>query len=51
VPKAATLVSKKLTTGGYTYNWEVSGYVSGLFFYKLKVEGGFMETKKLILLK
>jgi hypothetical protein len=49
--EVATLVSEKLTPGNYKYTWEASDFASGIYCYNLKTEGGYMETKKLILLK
>jgi len=48
--EVATLVLEKLAAGTYEYQWDASGLTSGVYFYQLKV-GGFVQTKKLILLK
>ncbi|MFC2088682.1 T9SS type A sorting domain-containing protein [Calditrichota bacterium] len=46
----AALVSEKLTPGKYKYNWDASGFPSGVYFYKLKT-AEFTQTKKLILFR
>jgi len=48
--EVATLVSDKLTLGGYQYNWDASQHASGMYFYKLETES-FNITKKMILLR
>ena len=45
-----TLVSKKLAAGNYSYNWDASGFASGVYMYNFTA-GKFSETKKLILLR
>lgn len=49
--EVATLVSEKLTPGNYEYQWNASGFSSGIYFYKFHLKNGLLETKKLILLK
>lgn len=50
--KVATLVDKQLQPGTYETEWDASAYASGVYLYKMTVNGsGFTETKKLILLK
>ena len=41
---------KELTTGTNRVEWTATGLPSGIYFYQLKTEG-FMETKKMILIK
>jgi hypothetical protein len=48
--EVATLVSEKLQAGKYKYDWDASGMASGLYVYRLEVNGK-MYQKKLILLK
>ncbi|MGH2568875.1 MAG: PQQ-dependent sugar dehydrogenase [Bacteroidota bacterium] len=45
----ATLVNEELTAGNYEATWGADGFSSGVYFYRL-VAGGFVETKKLLLL-
>jgi len=45
-----TLVNSQLKPGIYKTEWDASNYPSGIYFYKLTVQG-FSETKKMILIK
>jgi len=49
--KVATLVNKVQPAGHYEVRWDASGYPSGVYYYQLKNTGGFMQTRKLLLLK
>ena len=44
------VVSDQLKAGSYKYNWDASGFTSGIYFYQLTT-GNLKETKKMILLK
>ena len=46
----AALVSKKQSAGNYSVTFDGSNYTSGIYFYKLEIDG-FSETKKMILLR
>lgn len=46
----ATLINDEKPAGTYTINFNAAGVASGVYFYQLKADG-FVETKKLILLK
>jgi len=46
-----TLVSGKLKAGNYQYKWDASGFASGIYYYRLSTESGFVKTRKLVLLK
>jgi hypothetical protein len=48
--EVATLVNKIQQPGIYKVDWDASKFSSGVYFYELKTDG-FVETKKLILLK
>jgi hypothetical protein len=48
--EVATIVNKKLPAGDYNYQWNTSGFASGVYFSQLKA-GDFVRTKKLILMK
>ena len=48
--EVATLVSKKMNPGNYTYTFDGKNLASGVYYYKL-VAGDFGEVKKMILLK
>jgi len=50
----ATLVDKKQPAGSYQVEWDASGFASGIYIYRLKVQGqkqNAVFTKKLVLLK
>jgi hypothetical protein len=51
--KVTTLFEGKESVGSYKKVWNAENYPSGIYFYKLKVEGkkAFEKTKKLILMK
>jgi hypothetical protein len=49
--KVATLVSKKQPAGQYEVQWDANGFASGVYLYRLETDNGFIETKKLVLLK
>jgi len=48
--EVSTLVSDRLSAGSYSYEWDASKYASGVYLYRLEA-GGFIETKKMILMK
>jgi hypothetical protein len=48
--EVSTLVSDKLNEGIYKYEWDASGYASGVYYYKLQA-GEYVDCKKLVLLK
>ena len=49
--KVAKLVSEKQPAGYYKAEWDATGCASGLYFYRLESNTGFVQTKKLILLR
>jgi len=49
--KVITLVSKKQPAGSYKVNWDASGFASGVYLYRLEADKGYVQTRKLILLK
>jgi len=49
--KVATLVSAKQPGGSYKVEWDASEFASGVYLYRLATDKGFVQTKKLILLK
>jgi len=49
--KVATLLSEKQTAGHHQVEWNAKGYASGLYYYRLVTGGGFIQTRKLLLLK
>ena len=49
--KMTTLVSEKQLAGIHNVEWDGSGFISGVYYYRIKTGQGFMQTKKLVLLK
>ncbi len=47
----ATLVQQNQAAGSHSISFDGAGYSSGIYFYKLEVDGQFSETKKMILLR
>ena len=48
--EVATLVSDRLSTGLYSYEWDASGYASGIYLYRLQA-GDYVETRKMVLMR
>lgn len=46
----SVLANETLKPGAYEIEWDASNYPSGTYFYRLQ-SGGYMETKKMVLLK
>jgi len=49
--EVATLVNEELQTGTYEIDFDGSNYASGIYFYKLMVDGSLIDSKKMILIK
>ena len=49
--KVATLVSERQNAGSYQVDWDASGFASGIYFYRLQTDVGFVLTKNLMLIK
>jgi len=49
--KVATLVNQRQPAGKFKVRWDATGFVSGLYFYRIETDKGFVQTKKLVLLK
>jgi hypothetical protein len=49
--KVATLVSEKQQAGQYQLEWHADGFASGLYFYRLQAGTGFVQTKKMLLIR
>ncbi|PKL88144.1 MAG: hypothetical protein CVV23_11690 [Ignavibacteriae bacterium HGW-Ignavibacteriae-2] len=49
----ATLVNQVQEAGSYKYEWNAGQLTSGIYFYRISVEGAknFVQTKKMLLLK
>jgi len=48
--EVAVLVSKEMSAGNYTFNYNASSLTSGVYFYKLEING-FSDIKKMTVLK
>jgi photosystem II stability/assembly factor-like uncharacterized protein len=48
--EVSKLISKDMSAGVHTAEWNASGFASGVYYYRI-VAGNFTETKKLLLLK
>jgi hypothetical protein len=46
-----TLVSEKQAAGYHQVEWDATGFSSGVYYYRLRTDAGFVQTKKLLLLK
>ena len=46
-----TLVSEKQPAGNYQVSWNASRFTSGVYMYRLKTDNGFLQSKKLVVLK
>ena len=49
--KVATLVSGRQLPGRYTVEWNAGGYASGIYFYRLETGNGFMQIRKMVIIK
>ena len=49
--KVDVLVNRKQAAGNYRVEWNASGYASGLYFYKLQTKNGFLQIRKMLLVK
>ena len=49
--QVATLVAKKQDAGYHQVEWDASRFASGVYYYRLSTDEGFVQTRKLVLLK
>jgi hypothetical protein len=49
--KITTLISEYQSPGQYSVEWDASGFASGVYYYRLDTSKGFVQTKKMILIK
>jgi hypothetical protein len=47
----AALLNVHQVQGVYEIKWNAENYPSGIYFYQLKTNNGYLETKKMIILK
>ena len=48
--EVAMLVSDRLSTGSYSYEWDASNLASGVYLYRLQA-GEYVETRKMVLMR
>jgi hypothetical protein len=48
--EVATLVSDRLSTGSYSYDWDASSLASGVYLYRLQA-ADYVETRKMVLMR
>ena len=48
--EVATLVSDRLSAGSYSYEWDASNLVSGVYLYRLQA-GDHIQTRKMVLMR
>jgi len=46
-----TLVNEKKNAGSYQLEFDGSNHASGIYFYRLEIDGSLIDTKRMILLK
>jgi len=49
--EVASLVSETLHVGSYSYSWDAGEFASGVYLYRLETDQGFVQIRKLVLLK
>lgn len=49
--EVTTLVSKELTSGSYKIDWNASNFSSGIYICHMETNTGYVQSRKLILLK
>jgi predicted GH43/DUF377 family glycosyl hydrolase len=49
--KVETLVNRKQPAGEYSLQWDANSFASGVYYYKIEVGDGFVQAKKLLLIK
>ena len=49
--RVATLINQNKTAGYHMVRFDASSYSSGMYFYRLVVDGNIVSTKKMILIK
>jgi hypothetical protein len=49
--KVATLVNNKQVAGSHKVEWDATHFASGIYWYRLETDKGFMQIRKLVLLK
>jgi len=49
----STLINRELKAGKYNYDWNAAAFPSGVYFYRILIDGGnsFNDVKKMVLIK
>jgi hypothetical protein len=48
--EVTTLVSDRLFTGSYSYEWDASNLANGVYLYRLQA-GDYIETRKMVVMR
>ena len=48
--EVATIVNRELAPGRYDFEWDATGFSSGVYFYRL-IAGDFTVTRKMAVIK
>ena len=49
--KVTTLVNENRHAGHHHVEWDASGYASGVYYYRLSTSAGYVQTRKLVVLR
>ena len=49
--KVIMLVSEKQSVGNYQVEWDATHFASGVYFYRLSTGSGFVQTRKMVVMK
>lgn len=49
--KVAVLTDSWYPSGTHTVKWDATGHASGVYFYRLQTDDGFVDTRKMLLVK
>ena len=49
--KVVDLVNNQQSVGNYQVSWDASSFPSGIYFYRLNVDGQKIQTRKMLLVK
>jgi hypothetical protein len=47
----ATLVNEQKRAGYHEVEWNASGFASGIYYYQLRIDVGFIQIKKMVLIR
>jgi hypothetical protein len=49
--EVCTLLSASLLSGFHSYEWDASGMASGVYLYRIETAEGFVQTRKMVLIR